>query len=199
VGAGTGIFSRVLAGLGHDVIAVEPDPGMREAMLARDPGFEVLAGSGEAIPLVDGSVDAVTAAQSFHWFDNAQSHAEIARVLRPGGLLCVAWNVRDESVEWGAELGRVAGLADGTRNPEHQEPIRLPETFEPAEHAFFPHATTLTREQLLMVVQSRSQYLIASEAEKVDMTAAVRRIASGLPDTFELPYVTAVFRASRRG
>jgi SAM-dependent methyltransferase len=197
LGAGTGIFSRVLAGLGHDVVAVEPDPGMRAAMLAHEPGFEVVEGSGEGIPLPDRSVDAVTAAQSFHWFDNAAAHAEIARVLRPGGHLGVVWNVRDESLEWVAELGRMAGLEDGTRNPDHLEPIALPSAFAPAERGVFPHATTLTRDQLLLVVQTRSQYIIATDDEKADIRAAVDRIADGLPETFELPYVTIAFRAAR--
>ena len=198
LGAGTGIFSRVLARLGHDVVAVEPDEGMRSALLAHHPGFEVLEGSGEAIPLPDGSVDAVTAAQSFHWFDNPAAHAEIARVLRPGGHLCPLWNVRDESVEWVAELGRVAGLEDGTRHPEHESPaIQLGPQFGPADRALFEHATTLTRDQLLPLVQSRSQYIIATDAEKAEIEARIRQIAGGLPEAIELPYVTIAFRAAR--
>ena len=198
LGAGTGIFSRVLAGLGHDVVAVEPDEGMRSALLAHHPGFEVLEGSGEAIPLPDGSVDAVTAAQSFHWFDNPAAHAEIARVLRPGGHLCPLWNVRDESVEWVAELGHVAGLEDGTRHPEHESPaIELGPQYGPPERALFDHATSLRRDQLLPLVQSRSQYIIATDDEQAQMQARIRTIADGLPDTLELPYVTVAFRAAR--
>lgn len=200
LGAGTGIFSRVLAGLGHDVVAVEPDPGMRAALLAHDPGFKVLDGSGEAIPLPDASVDAVTAAQSFHWFDNPGAHAEIARVVRPGGRLCPIWNVRDESLEWVAELGRAAGLSDGTRHPDHDNPaIELGPPFGPAEHALFEHSTRVTRDQLLTLVQSRSQYLIANEAERAEIDARIRAVADGLPETFDLPYVTLAFRATRRG
>jgi SAM-dependent methyltransferase len=197
LGAGTGIFSRVLASLGHDVVAVEPSEGMRSAMLTRDPAFEVLAGSGESIPLPDASVDAVTAAQSFHWFDNAASRAEIARVLRPGGRLSVIWNVRAESLDWVAALGRAAGLEDGTRNPEHQdETIELGPRFTPAEHALFPHTTTLTRDQLLPLVQSRSQYIVATDDQKAVMNARIREIGDWLPETFELPYVATAHRAA---
>jgi SAM-dependent methyltransferase len=170
---------------------------MRAALLAHDSGFEVLAGSGEAIPLPDRSVDAVTAAQSFHWFDNPAAHAEIARVLRPGGHLGVFWNVRDESVEWVAELGEAAGLADGTRNPDYERPIALPPGFASADCRQFRHATVLTGEGLVDLLRSRSQYLIASDDARAEMDAAVRRIAQGLPEAFELPYVTVVFRSAR--
>ena len=198
LGAGTGIFSRVLAGLGHDVVAVEPDPGMRAAMLAHEPDFEVREGSAEAIPLPDASVDAVTAAQSFHWFDNERAHAEIARVLRPGGHFCPLWNVRDESADWVAELGHVAGLEDGTRHPDHaNEQIDLGERFGRAERALFTHSTTLSRSQLPVLVQSRSQYIIATDDQKAAMNAAVEAIAAELPETFELPYVTVAFRVER--
>ena len=100
LGAGTGIFTRVLVGLGHDVVAVEPDDEMRRKLGERAPAIQALAGSAEAIPLADASLDGVTAAQAHHWFDEPAAFAEIARVLRPGGVYGVLSNRRDESVEW---------------------------------------------------------------------------------------------------
>ena len=97
LGAGTGKLTAVLLDLGLDVVAVEPSAEMRARIPAR---AEVLDGSAERIPLPDGSVDAVLAAQAFHWFDLDVALPEIARVLRPGGTLGVLWNERDESVEW---------------------------------------------------------------------------------------------------
>src|SRR6266516_2596897 len=114
LGAGTGIFSRVLASLGHEVLAIEPDEGMRAKLASTSPGVTALPGSAESIPLADESVDAVVAAQAYHWFDHDAAHAEIARVLRPGGVFGPVWNVRDESVDWVAELTRQASLDDGS-------------------------------------------------------------------------------------
>ncbi|GAA1821105.1 hypothetical protein GCM10009682_46530 [Luedemannella flava] len=85
LGAGTGIMTRVLVGLGYDVTAVEPDPLMRARLPAASPGVTALAGSAEAIPLPEGAVDGMVAAQAYHWFDPDRARAEIARVLRPGG------------------------------------------------------------------------------------------------------------------
>jgi SAM-dependent methyltransferase len=97
LGAGTGKLTRVLVRCYRRVIAVEPLDRMR-AILERVVGAaESLPGSAEAIPLPDASVDAVFAAQAFHWFANDEALGEIARVLRPGGLLCLVWNGPDDN------------------------------------------------------------------------------------------------------
>ena len=75
------------------MIAVEPDEAMRETLASLMPEADVHAGSAEAIPLADGSVDAVFAAEAFHWFDGERALAEIERVLRPQGALILMWNV----------------------------------------------------------------------------------------------------------
>src|SRR5436190_13208524 len=83
--AGTGKLTRLLVATGADVVAVEPVPGMREQLSEVLPEIEVLDGTAEAIPLDDGSLDVVTVAQAFHWFNFDEALAEIRRVLRPGG------------------------------------------------------------------------------------------------------------------
>ncbi|MGJ7440821.1 class I SAM-dependent methyltransferase [Aquipuribacter sp. MA13-6] len=95
LGAGTGKLTRLLLELGHDVVAVEPDPLMREQLVAVSPDAVALAGSGEALPLPDASVDAVLVAQAWHWMDHDRTSVEVARVLRPGGALVLMWNLRD--------------------------------------------------------------------------------------------------------
>ncbi|WP_425837868.1 methyltransferase domain-containing protein [Streptomyces fractus] len=75
------------------------------------PGVRALAGSAEAIPLPDASVDAVVAGNAMHWFDMAVAGPEIARVLAPGGVLAGLWNLVDDQVEWVAGLARVGGAA----------------------------------------------------------------------------------------
>ena len=93
LGAGTGKLTRLLASEFDNVIAVEPDEGMRDLLVALCPDAQVLAGSAEEIPLADGSVDAAFAAESFHWFDGGRALAEIGRVLRPRGTLVLMWNL----------------------------------------------------------------------------------------------------------
>ena len=85
LGAGTGRVTRQLAGRFGHVVAVEPDERMRALH------GEAIAGSAEAIPLEDASVDAVFVGEAFHWFDAEAAIPEIARVLRPRGGLAILW------------------------------------------------------------------------------------------------------------
>jgi ubiquinone/menaquinone biosynthesis C-methylase UbiE len=91
--AGTGKLTRPLIASGLDVVAVEPVPDMRAGLPSR---VRTLDGTAEAIPVADGSVDAVTVGQAFHWFDGEKALDEIHRVLRPRGLLGLIWNRRVE-------------------------------------------------------------------------------------------------------
>jgi len=93
LGAGTGKLTRLLVDAFDAVFAVEPAAEMRRVLAARSPAARVLAGSAEEIPLADASVDAVFAAESFHWFDGGRALAEIARVLRARGALMMLWNL----------------------------------------------------------------------------------------------------------
>ena len=101
VGAGTGIFARQLALRGWRVFAIEPSLPMLQAVCQAEKGQEVdtlitpLCAAAEHIPLTDASVDLLTAAQAFHWFNPPYALAEFARVLAPGGLLALVWNNRD--------------------------------------------------------------------------------------------------------
>ena len=88
--AGTGKFTRLLAEIGADLVAVEPSAAMRSQFAVVLPDIPLHEGTAEQIPLADDSVDAVVVAQAFHWFDAEPALAEISRVLRPEGRLGLA-------------------------------------------------------------------------------------------------------------
>jgi ubiquinone/menaquinone biosynthesis C-methylase UbiE len=97
VGAGTGIWSRMIAGRGvRSVVAVEPDDAMRSCGIRDSAGTAVTwrKGGGEATGLPDRSVDWLSMASSFHWVDTAAGLAEFRRVLRPEGRFVALWNPR---------------------------------------------------------------------------------------------------------
>ncbi len=102
VGSGTGIFSRHLLEKGFRVIAVEPNDDMRglaKKNLKEYPGFTSQKGSAENTELPAQSVDLVTAAQAFHWFDPLKFKAECSRILKPDANVALVWNSRDTSSE----------------------------------------------------------------------------------------------------
>lgn len=96
VGAGTGISSRLLAGRGPRVIAIEPNAAMRAAAEPH-PRVQWREGTGESTGLPAASVNLVTAFQSFHWFDPPAALAEFRRILTPRGRIALAWNDGDQS------------------------------------------------------------------------------------------------------
>ncbi len=98
IGAGTGISSRPFLAAGHPLVAVEPNAAMRAAaeqwLAPQFPLFRAIDGRAEATALADASVDLVSAAQAFHWFDTVAVRAEWQRILHPGGLALIYWNSR---------------------------------------------------------------------------------------------------------
>lgn len=203
LGAGTGLLSRVLLGLGHQVVPVEPDEGMRARLAHATPGTTALAGSAERIPLPDGDADAVVAGQAYHWFDPERAHAEVARVLRADGTFAAIWNERDESVPWVAALSELADRVLGERGAGEDRPASFGDGFGAVEHARFRHSTRHTADTLVGMIATRSYYLTAASRQRREMDAAVRDLAATHPDlagrdSFELPYRTEVFRARRR-
>jgi ubiquinone/menaquinone biosynthesis C-methylase UbiE len=100
IGAGTGIFSRLLLERGSCVTAVEPNQAMREAAdkavkaLKGKPDFHIVPGLAEATGLASGSVDFIVCAQAFHWFDRAAAQIEFRRILKSSGKVVLIWNSR---------------------------------------------------------------------------------------------------------
>ena len=103
VGAGTGILAREFIRRGIDTYCVEPNADMRaqaEAALGGNAYFRMISAPAEHTTLPDGSMALIAAASAFHWFDVDAFSAECARVLEPGGQVCILLNVRDYTDEF---------------------------------------------------------------------------------------------------
>jgi SAM-dependent methyltransferase len=200
--AGTGKFTALLVPTGADVAAVEPVTQMGGELQRAVPGVEVLEGTAEAIPLPDDSVDALTVAQAFHWFDFQAALAEIARVLRPGGGLAFLWNRRDESVPWVRRMSEVIHWHD--REIANYDTIDWPAVvaasgrYTPLQRRTFAFEHELDRAGLADRVRSVSYIAAMPETEREENVARVLDLVVDMPEHFPLPYVTIVYWCKKR-
>ena len=88
LGSGSGPSTRLWAERADQVVGIEPGEDMRRVAAARTsaPNVHYQAGYGHATGLPDGGADIVTASQALHWMDPEPTFAEVARILRPGGI-----------------------------------------------------------------------------------------------------------------
>jgi SAM-dependent methyltransferase len=188
LGAGTGKLTRLLEPRFEQVVAVEPADAMRRLLVERLPDVEALAGTGQAIPLPDRSVDAVFAAQAFHWFDDERAVAEIARVLRPRGTLVVLWNHPAGSA-WEPAVDDVERLL--LRRSPHDtayDPLDLCARvlpwaiggFEPLQERRVPNPQTLDRDGLVTFYATMGWIAELPDAERLPLLDEVR---AALDDT----------------
>ena len=177
LGAGTGKLTRVLADRYSRVIVVEPLPELRTILGERVPEADVRAGAAERIPLDDAAVDAVFAAQSFHWFANDVAVGEIARVLRPGGVVALLWNRSDDpSPLPNAYRRRIAELHDEGRSPPIEEHILQRFPFGEEHEEVVRHTQTSRREDVLAFAASVSWI-----AGRDDRAQVLEELAALLP------------------
>ncbi len=199
VGAGTGKLTGRLVREGHDVRAVDPDATMLKTLSRRLPSVATTVGSAEALPVDDMSIDAVTFGQSWHWVDPVSASRETARVLRPGGLIGLFWNIRDESVDWVRELSTIMHSSAAERLLSEGPPEVAP-PFVDLEHRTWEWTAALSAEALVDLAASRS-HVIALDADARDaVLARVRALGERVADAegmVQLPYRTHVFRALR--
>ncbi len=102
IGSGTGILTGQLLEKGSKVYGVEPNADMRviaETNLKDLPRFTSVNGCAENTTIDDNSVDYITVAQAFHWFDRERFKKECQRILKAEGKVILVWNVRDNKNE----------------------------------------------------------------------------------------------------
>jgi len=85
---GNGQATVALAGHFESVIGTDASAQQIASAAAR-PGITYRVAPGERSGLAAATVDLVTVAQALHWLDLPLFFAEVARVLRPGGVLAV--------------------------------------------------------------------------------------------------------------
>jgi len=202
LGAGTGKLSRHLAPRTGRYLALEPVSAMRDQFRRTLPDVPLVAGLAEMLPLRDSSVDAVVAAQAFHWFDIPRAMDEMHRVLRPGGTVGLLWNVRDESVDWVRRATEILDRYDA-RGPRYRhgawrEAWNRTPGFAPLEGQSFPFVQRMDRAAALDRFTSVSFIASLDETRFAEAEATLKGLLDTHPETarrseIELPYQCEIY------
>jgi len=191
VGAGTGLFTAGLLEHGYEVLAVEPNEGMRRAsddLLRGHAGYCSAPGSAEVLPVAAGSADFITAAQAFHWFDLERARTEFLRVLRPGGRVALVWNDRVLADSLHQALDGIFAEFGGKKREalvSRETQREVPRFFGSCTHAQlqWPHEQVLSEAGLQSLVFSRSYMPVPNSEQGMEVAKATtqvfRRFAAG--------------------
>ena len=200
VGAGTGKLTRAVQELGAEVVAVDPDAKMLATLRENVHAVPTFVGSAERLPLPDASVDAVVLGQAWHWVEPVAASAEVARVLRPGGVLGLVWNIRDDSTSW---VARLTGIMHGSHAEEmlaEGDPV-LGEPFGAPESAEWRWSRPMNRQTLLAMARSRSYIITATPEERARIESELVLLFDDIgaigDKVVDLPYITRAYRAVR--
>jgi ubiquinone/menaquinone biosynthesis C-methylase UbiE len=197
VGAGTGKLTRELLDRGAPVVAVEPVASMRAQLRRAAGSAAVLAGTAEHLPIGDATVDAVTVASAFHWFDATAALREFHRVLRPGGRVAVIWNRRrlDQPLHLAMSeiIDPYRSRVPSAYTTAWREALEKSALFAPEGELMVPFEQRLDVDGLVDRVASISFVAAASDTEREDILARIRRIAEPRRAELALGYVTEAY------
>jgi SAM-dependent methyltransferase len=184
--AGTGKLTRQLVNRFARVVAVEPLDGMRAVLERVVPEAEALAGTATAIPLADAAVDGVFVGQAFHWFGTGEAVREIARVLRPRGVLAILFNHADNGLDppLPQPCRDALDALAADRPPECSSSSGLwrspfPGPFEPFTELSFAQRVEYDRDGVLARIASWSQVAALPDDER---RRFVEELARQVPD-----------------
>lgn len=198
LGAGTGIFTRLLVERGLDVTAVEPSEDMLAVLATHLPDVPRRRATAEHSSLPDSSQDLFALAQAWHWCDHPATVREAARVLRPGGRLALVWNQLDVSLPWVHRLSRIMHAGD-VFSPRYRP--ALGPLFDAPEDILVHWTQDLRVPDVVDLARSRSFYQRASPDLRVRVESNLEWYLTDYlafaPDAVvRIPYYTHAWRAS---
>ncbi len=154
IGSGTGLFAELLLLKEFSVTCIEPNAEMRKAAedkLGHYTGFLSRKHRAEHTGLKSNSVDLITVAQAFHWMDPVATKTEFQRILKPGGHIVLAWNIRKTDTPFLHEYNLLKKqFAIDQQQPEMINESIIQTFFEPALMKFhcFPNTQYLNFDAL---------------------------------------------------
>jgi SAM-dependent methyltransferase len=203
LGSGRGGFAAMLHDAGHEVFCLDRDVDV-VAHLAERLGTRLhVAGQVESLPFLSCHFDVVTASQTLHRFAPGLALTEIARVLKPGGHLAVAFNTRDDTVPWVKRLTGLMRQADpgamsGDFGVESAAALAESPYFVDLERRNFRNWVPITRSGLVSMVERQPWAASLDQDVRAELLAAVAQLydtSARPPEPLLLPFQAACWRA----
>lgn len=203
LGAGTGISTRAIAHLGHNVTAVDTADHMLAVLITENDQLpyrvadriSVAKGSAEQLPLPDASFDAILCLQAWHWVNQERAVSECNRILSADGTVGLAWHTWDRSIPWVQALAAIVE-PDG-RSPDQTSTVpRVFATRGSFERRDFPFNYELNADQIVRLASSWS--FVSQRPDRASVLAEIHGLGAraASPDTglLRFPHITAAYR-----
>lgn len=201
LGAGTGLFSELLLTHFDHVNLVEPNPDMLTVAAERLPADRITIHphQAESFSAQPQSIDLITAAQAFHWFDQTTAKQHWKAVLTPEGFVALIWNERTTASPFAKSVADLLkSLAQ--RDPDKAPPLEHPDEeilafFSSAQVLTTEHTTPLSQLELTNLVLSRSYSPVPSDSDYAETISKIHEIFKShqLNGLVPLPYRTKLF------
>lgn len=203
LGSGTGKFLPYLKSISSRITAVDPVAAMLQQLRQAHPDISTVQAFSSEIPVPDHSIRAVFCAQSFHWFANQATLAEIERILQPDGALVLIWNQRDINTDWVKALAEILLPLEGGTPRYHsglwQKAFEQQPWFKLDQETAFRQLHRGTVEQVVSKRLLSTSFIAAmpeaqQQALKLQFEQTVFELTGKqAQDEIEFPYTTHVY------
>lgn len=202
LGAGTGLFSRLLVDQDWEVVAVDPAANMLSVLAQHHPEVTTVVSTVEDFDTAQWRHQAqlVIVAQAWHWIDTQYGSQRITELLTDNGVFGVVHHQIDTSIPWVLRLCKIMHSGD-IHAPEH--PPEISDAFTSPIGKWWHWKQALSVHQLHHLMMSRAFYLRTNEKQRHRMHQNLNwylldHLGYTQSDTVYLPYVTAAWRMQRQ-
>jgi SAM-dependent methyltransferase len=203
LGSGSGAFAEMLQQAGYEAFCVDRQPAVVAGLVQRLGTRRHVAARVESLPYLSCHFDVVTASQALHRFAPGLAFTEIARVLKPGGHLAVAYNTRDDTVPWVRRLIALMQEADpesmlGDYGTQSVDALAESPYFTKLERRDFRNWVPITRSGLVAMVDRRLSKTNLEPKARTKVLEAVGTLydtSARPPEPLLLPFKASCWRA----
>lgn len=203
LGTGHGAFAQLVHEAGHQAFGLDRRLEHVAALSERLGSRLHVVGQVESLPYLSCHFDVVTASQTLHRFAPGLALTEIARVLKPGGHLAVAYTTRDDTVPWVKRLVTLMREADpdamsGDYGVESLAAVADSAYFHDLVRKDFRHWVPTSRAGLIAMVERRRSTAELGPEVREQLLRQVGELydsSARAPEPLLLPYQASCWRA----